>query len=807
MSDVDRLYDLLPAVYRGRDETHGEPLRALLQVVGEQVEVVERDIQALYLNWFIETCEPWVVPYIGDLVGFRPARPLGRAASGDEDQARRHVGAVFPRAAVAGAIALRRRKGTLGALEQLARDVAGWPARAVESYTLLGAAQNVKTPRTTRARSVDVRNMDALERLVGAFDETARSVAVGRLGSRRTRSRWNVPEVALFVFRLRSHSLTRAPAFCIDRASNRYTFSVLGNDAPLMTRPASKAQPGRTDFESLVPGFITRRALHSRTAELYGPGRSIRIWRDGVDTPIPARQMVAADLSEWAYRPKHDEVAVDPERGRIAFSPRNAPETGVWVTWHQGFPDDLGGGEYWRPLSPTGNRARYTVGRHPRDDQEADFQNISEALVAWQRDRSDHPAKADALIEILDGEDYQEQLEIELQPGDRLELRAAQGVRPVLRLLDYYTNRPDQLRIRGPHEPQAPRHGDEPAYADERARLDSVDLPAQRAAGDEAKQRGKSDEALAGPTAAEELEADGEEKLGGGDHDGGDGAGVADPPCPPAAPSMTIDGVLVTGRSVHVTGDVAEVVIRHATLVPGWALDHDCRPLHEEEPSLELVDTPARVRIERSIVGSILVNQSEVATDPIEVSLSDTVLDATGPELDAVSDPDGNHAFARLRLAGCTIFGRVLAHAVELGENSIFADELRVARRQRGCLRYCYVPPGSRTPRRHRCQPDDALAAARERARSERLDEGEVEVRLAREERRVRPQFDSRRYGTPVYARLASTCPAEIGEGADDAAEMGVYHDLFHPQRRESLGAALDEFTPAGMSAGIIFAT
>jgi hypothetical protein len=67
--DIDRLYKLLPAIYRQRDVEQGMPLRALLQVIAEQVNLVEADIAQLYENWFIETCQDWVVPYIGDLVG------------------------------------------------------------------------------------------------------------------------------------------------------------------------------------------------------------------------------------------------------------------------------------------------------------------------------------------------------------------------------------------------------------------------------------------------------------------------------------------------------------------------------------------------------------------------------------------------------------------------------------------------------------------------------------------------------------------------------------------------------------------
>jgi hypothetical protein len=62
------------------------------------------------------------------------------------------------------------------------------------------------------------------------------------------------------------------------------------------------------------------------------------------------------------------------------------------------------------------------------------------------------------------------------------------------------------------------------------------------------------------------------------------------------------------------------------------------------------------------------------------------------------------------------------------------------------------------------------------------------------------------RYGTPAYCQLAATCAEEIKRGADDESEMGVFHDLFQPQREANLRTRLDEFTPAGTDAGIILA-
>ena len=72
---AERLYELLPAVYRVRDgEAMAQSpgvLRALLEVIASAVEVLEEDLAQLYDDQFVETCASWVAPYIGDLIGYR----------------------------------------------------------------------------------------------------------------------------------------------------------------------------------------------------------------------------------------------------------------------------------------------------------------------------------------------------------------------------------------------------------------------------------------------------------------------------------------------------------------------------------------------------------------------------------------------------------------------------------------------------------------------------------------------------------------------------------------------------------------
>ena len=56
--DAKRMSELLPAIYRIRDADRGEPLKALLLVIADQVGVLEEDLAQLYDDQFIETCAP-----------------------------------------------------------------------------------------------------------------------------------------------------------------------------------------------------------------------------------------------------------------------------------------------------------------------------------------------------------------------------------------------------------------------------------------------------------------------------------------------------------------------------------------------------------------------------------------------------------------------------------------------------------------------------------------------------------------------------------------------------------------------------
>jgi hypothetical protein len=793
MKNSDRLYELLPAVYRQRDEGRGQPLRALLRVIGEQVDLVEEDIARLYDNWFIETCDDWVVPYIGDLVGFRPVHEAGQPGDPRTAQGQALNKFLVSRQQVANTIAERRRRGTAALLEELAWDVAKWRTRAVEFYEQIGVTQAINQLQMRRGRMVDVREITELDLMGGAFNRIAHTVDIRRVNSRRGEGRFNVPSAGLFVWRLQPYRVSDTPAACIEEAGdNCFTFSVLGNNAPLFGRSQPENDPTHIADELNVPaqirlGMLAKpvvkngRSLRGTASEdYYGDLESFRRGEKSItirapewpganeDGFIPPAAIVPADLRHWDFEPADDHVAVDPKRGRIVFPPDQAPPEGVWVSYYYGFSADIGGGEYPRPVlqQPKAKIFRAAAGE------------LGATLRDWEKKMPES-----AVIELTESAIYDDLTGLEIPAGHSLQIRAAAGTRPILYLADLKMGESDAWNV--VLNPGSRFVLDGLLIAGRSVQIRA----AENSSKDESYRDGKPRKAGRSRKADTKVYAETKSEPAGDSYEPAKGNGCS--------------------QETHEAAEV-EVVIRHCTLVPGWTLDCDCAPCQPGKGSLHLQNLQGRVCIEHTIIGAVRVSEDEVRAEPIDLRISDSVLDATDVERAALSRPGGGEiAHAAVTIARSTVLGEIHTHILRLAENCIFTGHICVARRQIGCVRFCYVVPGSRTPRRYECQPDLAEAVALEKL--EKVIPGaspsDKALAIARVRSLVRPQFNSRRYGSPVYCQLASGCPEEIVRGADDESEMGVFHDLFQPQRAINLRTRLDEFTPAGMETGIIYVT
>jgi hypothetical protein len=420
--DGEKLFALLPALYRLRDAPPAPsqqpgPLQSLLRLIAEQVAAVEEDLDQLYDNQFIETCAPWVIPYIGDLIGYQAVRGVAPAVAS-------------PRAEVAHTISLCRRKGTVLVLEQLARDVTGWGARAVEFFQVLATTQYMNHIRPRNHYAPSLRHWKPREYMDTGFDGTAHTVDVRRIAVGR--GRYNIQNLGIFLWSLNSYGMTNAPATAVAGDPLCFRFSPLGRDMPLFNRPVSQGSDITAPAHPVnVPDRLRRWVLchdiqdivAGAPAVYYGAGKSLVLLLGG--QPVPPAEIQVCDLSgadgSWANMPAASgsyAAAIDPYLGRIALR-KTAPA--VTASYRYGFNADMGGGEYPRAdtfaAAPT-----QAVVRVP-----GDFADIQAALDALA---------GDGVVEITDSGRHVAAagLAVKVKANGHIELRARNFCRPTVEL-------------------------------------------------------------------------------------------------------------------------------------------------------------------------------------------------------------------------------------------------------------------------------------------------------------------------------------------------------------------------------------
>lgn len=433
------LYELLPSLYRLRDEEAGGALKALLDVIQENLVALENDVARLYDDWFIATCRDEMIGYFADLLGV----PLSAAPSTPaRDQLASSSFVDARRKQVANALVDRRRKGTLTALDEVAADATGWTSRTQELRRSVSITQSARHPEPARGRLVAIDDADRLDRLGTPFSEDTVLADVRRVNSHRSRGGAQPDGVAIVLWRLLANGADRGEAYCVDDDTH-FTFDPLGRDVALAVNPQPR-RPGAPPAADLdVANPITRQMLRQRLEDYYGADRSLGIYVG--PALIPRERLVVADLSDRRARVGHGRVAVDPVLGRFAFASRPSVEEGVSVRYRHLQPAPLGGGIY-RRTSPARAEAVYQVASRGGKAH----RKVSSAIRRWRSDREEDPtSRRRATIEIFDDATYTEHLAIKLQAGEQLDILAAPGRRPVLRPVDEDYDRPERLWVDG----------------------------------------------------------------------------------------------------------------------------------------------------------------------------------------------------------------------------------------------------------------------------------------------------------------------------------------------------------------------
>jgi hypothetical protein len=724
MTTPDRLFELIPAIYRLRDKElggyqlsgnkPGGPLQHLLKVIEAQLEDVEGGIDQLYDDMFIETCQGPLIDYFAELVAVRlpPLTPT-QARDGSDAAAwvsRRHQ--------VVNVIAARAAKGTLSALERVVADATGWPVRAVEQGVHLAVTQSVRHLDLRRGRLLDTHD-DAPLLLLGSSFATASAQADVRRGD-STRSKPVGPHpttVTITVWRQEIAHVHRAPAACVDD-DDHYTFDPLGDDQQLAVAPTTRrpGAPPAGDLDLPVP--ISRRQLRHNLADYYGTDRSLCIYRG--HTPVPPDEIVVTDLSGWAHDPDYGQVAVDPQTGRIAFPPADeSDDAGIWVRYHHLAVGPLGAGTAESATPTTFHTdAPKVITVSAESDDPSTNTSISAALQVWASLARE--GATDAIIDIVDSSLYEEDFDIRVGAGQRLEIRAAAGQRPVLRSIDEQHNRPKRVRVEG--------------------------------------------HSVKGQT---------------------------------TAPRLRLAGLTIADHALELRGHFGAVAIDRCTIVPARD-DSDRRHV-----AVAVGAMPCAIDITSSIIGWMRIQTPEVGYDPIELTISDSIVDAGPQGGHAISGPEERPAYAALSLTQSTVLGGINVFATRTAQDSIITGRFYSRCRQTGEIRFCYLPTTSHVPRRTGCQPDGVLARARDRIK---LGDKTAEPLLTSEPERVRPRFDSTRFGSPGYGRLALDAAAEITHGSEDDGELGAFHDQWLTRRIDDMTARLAEFNPIGVDLDIMFA-
>ncbi|WP_050420610.1 hypothetical protein [Bradyrhizobium tropiciagri] len=279
----DKLWRLMPAVYRTLDTDQYDvpgPLREIVNRIGVSAAEVRRNIDRLWDDQSIESCDDWVIPYIADLVDTRLVSGLDAASQ---------------RRDVANTIDYRRRKGTLSVIEQIVHDITQWDVKAVEFFRRLARTRHGLDPAIWMGSEPGDRALAQAEGLVGpqtatpigGFANLRNVVGAVKAGTpfdeffhfADTRAGqgdfgwYAIPHLGLFVWRLKSFLVGPVTPVPVNSCPGWFCFDPTGRDIALFCAGAATFGDAWTSpTEAQVPGPMSQALLAAeiQTATVQG---------------------------------------------------------------------------------------------------------------------------------------------------------------------------------------------------------------------------------------------------------------------------------------------------------------------------------------------------------------------------------------------------------------------------------------------------------------------------------------------------------------------------------------------------------
>lgn len=844
------LYRRLPEIYRIKDQdlpklyVHGDgpvpalQLRSYLEPVEEMFSAIHENIESLYHDLFIETCDEWVIPYIADLLGTTHL-------SGD---------AWTLRADTASTIALRRRKGTLGAIELLTYVLTKWGVHSVELRENMlwnqhlnhqrpdeGGAPPYSLPKIrpetpVRGGTVSLRDPSLLATLGTPFDPFAH---VADIKPHETgQVRYNIPNLAIYLWRLKDYRVETikpladwtTPAvgapfvarFNVDPVPvNNITVPYTESGQPPGARPvrlfntnrfdlfnSSRTGTGKLNLSAIaprisaadqVPGPIPVERISDReiakdydaSLEPGGSGLPFQVFADASFT-APQEYLSVSDslkISDVGLQLHLPKPAFTGEKWLHTKKPRFWTIRGANLcAWEDGIRPPLLEKEI--AIDPV--RGRICIGVSTQDRAKA---LVDEMLVTYTYGSPGEVGAHPISYAALDAELIKNALVIKVDaPSGPVSLQdalAGIAARNVPTVIEITNSRTHRLKLS-----DLP-----PADRTTEGGLVGMNLgaPLIIRAADNTRPIVELVEPLAfRPSKLVGVDAAEQKKLD-----------VA-----MDALFVRLEGLYLAREFNYADGDpliaraaVNRLEILNCTLDPGGfmrLLDPDLHPLvrapllpgikvaepygfddADEEKAFKQVP---EIVIQRSICGAVFADEgyrlcltdSIIESVPIKVTLSGGG-DRTDPfAIAAATDPLAGYS-AEATVRNVTILGRARVSRID-GAGGIFTGVLEVFDEQFGCLKYCYFADDSMS-----LPPPDEV---RNRLPQNFACVSGADARLI---------FTSEFFGDPAYCQLSLECDPRILEEGVGNDQMGAFNFLLEAHKWRNLKIRFREFMPAGV--------